>query len=126
MRDTVSRDTAYQEDSRMQINITGRHIELTAPIEEYAQKKAERMERYFDRIQQVEVVIDKVKNGYDVEIVTDVEHHEPFVATNNDHDLYACIDGASDKMIRQLTDHKSKLRDNKHTHATGSEPNETS
>ena len=109
----------------MQINITGRHIQLTTSIEEYAHKKSERVERYFDRIQQVEVIIDKVKNGYDVELVVDVEHHDPFIATNNEHDLYACIDGAVDKMVRQLSDHKSKLRDNKHTHATGSDTNET-
>ena len=53
----------------MQIKISSKHMELTPAIEEYAEKKVERLTRFFDRIQQVEVVIDKVKNGYNVEII---------------------------------------------------------
>ena len=65
------------------------------------------------------MVIDKAKNGYILEIITDVSHHEPFVATSDHHDLYACIDLGIDRSIRQLKDHKSKLRDHKHTPSTG-------
>jgi len=109
----------------MQINVSGRHMELTPPIEEYATKKADKLTRYFDRIQQVDILIDKVKNGYEVEIITDVEHHEPFVATSSESDLYASIDVGIDKAVRQLSDHKSKLRDNKHPHDAGSQSYET-
>lgn len=98
----------------MQIKISSKHMELTPAIEEYATKKMERFERYFDRIQQVDVVIDKSRNGYTIEIITDVEHHDPFVATSTHEDLYAGIDLTVDRSVRQLTDHKSKLRDNKH------------
>jgi len=102
----------------MQINISSKHMDLTPAIEEYAQKKVERLTRYFDRIQQVDVVIDRLKNGYQVEIITDVEKHEPFVATSDHDNLYACIDLGVDRSVRQLTDHKSRLRDNKHTTPT--------
>ena len=30
------------------------------------------------------------------------------------YDLYACLDVGIDKSIRQLKDHKSRVRDNKH------------
>ncbi len=103
----------------MQINISGKHMELTPPIEAYASRKVEKFSRFFDRIQQIDVVIDKAKNGYLVEIITDVEHHEPFVATSTHEDLYACIDLGIDRSIRQLKDHKSRLRDNKHHTPTG-------
>lgn len=103
----------------MQITVTGRHMDLTPAIEEYARKKADKLRRYFDRVQQVEVRIDKLKNGFDVEVLTDVEHHDTFVANQSDEDLYACIDLSMDKAIRQLTDHKKKLRDDKHPHAAG-------
>ncbi len=104
----------------MQVNISSKHMDLTQAIEEYAEKKAAKFTRYFDRIQQVEVVIDRAKKGYTVEMITDVDHHEPFVSNAQHEDLYACIDVCVDRAVRQLTDHKSRLRDNKHhTPASG-------
>ena len=97
----------------MEIRISSKHMELTPPIEEYATKKIEKFVRFFDRIQQVEAVIDRARNGYTLEIITDVAHHEPFVATSDHQDLYTCIDRGIERSIRQLKDHKSKLRDNK-------------
>jgi putative sigma-54 modulation protein len=98
----------------METKVSSKHMDVTAAIEEYAIRKAEKFERYFDRISQVEIIIDKGKNEYNVEILTDVEHHDAFVAHGKHEDLYACIDMAADRAIRQLTDHKSRLRDNKH------------
>lgn len=106
----------------MQIKISGKHVDLTPAIEDYATRKVDKFPRFFDRIQQVEMVIDKERNGYTVEIITDVEHHEAFIANSVHEDLYACIDLGIDRSIRQLKDHKSRLRDNKHTTPTsGSE-----
>ncbi len=103
----------------MQVNISSKHMDLTPAIEEYAVKKIDKFHRFFDQIQQVDVVIDKAKNGYVLEIITDVVHHEPFVATSDHQDLYACIDLGIDRSIRQLKDHKSKLRDHKHYPSIG-------
>ena len=103
----------------MEIKISSKHMDLTPAIESYATKKIDKFPRFFDRILRVEAVIDKVKNGYCLEIIIDVAHHDPFVATSEHEDLYACIDLGIDRSIRQLTDHKSKLRDNKHTTSTG-------
>jgi putative sigma-54 modulation protein len=103
----------------MQINISSKHLPLTAAIEEYTEKKCQKLTRYFDRVMQIEVVIDKGKNDYTIEIITDVEHHEPFVASATHEDLYACIDAGVDRASRQLRDHKSKLRDSKHHTPTG-------
>jgi putative sigma-54 modulation protein len=97
----------------VEVKISSKHMELSEAIEDYAAKKIDKFGRFFDRIQQVEMVIDKAKNGYALEIITDVAHHEPFIATGEHEDLYACIDLGIDRSIRQLKDHKSKLRDNK-------------
>lgn len=102
----------------MEVKISSKHMELTPAIEEYAAKKIDRFHRFFDQIQQVEVVIDRARNGYSLEIITDVAHHDSFVASCDHEDLYACIDLGIDRSIRQLKDHKSKLRDNKHTSST--------
>ncbi len=98
----------------MQIRLSSKHMQVTPAIEQYASKKIEKFPRYFNRIQQVEVVIDTAKSGYTVEIITDVEHHDPFVASSTHEDLYACIDIGIERSLRQLKDHKSRLRDNKH------------
>ena len=98
----------------MQIEISSKHMELTPAIESYAMKKVEKFPRFYDRIQRVEVVIDKAKNGYTTEIITDVEGHEAFVATSEHEDLYACLDLGIDRSKRQLKDHKSKVRNKKH------------
>ncbi len=98
----------------MQIKISTKHMQLTPAIETYASKKIEQISRYINRIQQEDGVIDKAKNGYTVEIITDVEHHDSFVATSTHEDLYACLDLGIDRSLRQLKDHKSRLRDNKH------------
>lgn len=107
----------------MQIKVSSKHMALTPAIDEYATRKVDKLERYFDRLLQVDVIIDRVKNEYTVEILTDVEHHDTFVATSHHEDLYACIDLAVDRAVRQLTDHKSRLRDNKHhTPTSGNQP----
>ena len=98
----------------MQIEISSKHMELTPAIEGYAAKKVEKFPRFYDRIQRVDVVIDKAKKGYTTEIITNVEGHEAIIATSEHEDLYACIDLGIDRSKRQLKDHKSKLRDKKH------------
>ena len=103
----------------MEVRISSKHMELTPAIEDYATKKIDKFPRFFDRIHQVEVVIDRARNGYTLEIITNVAHHEPFVATSDHEDLYACIDLGINRSVRQLKDHKSKLRDSKHHTSTG-------
>lgn len=103
----------------MHIKISSKHMDLTPAIEDYANKKLGRFPRYFNRIQHVDAMIDKSRNGYTIEIITDVDHHEPIVATSTHEDLYACIDQGIDRSVRQLKDHKSRLRDNKHHTPTG-------
>jgi putative sigma-54 modulation protein len=98
----------------MEFKITGRHLEITPAIHDYAQSKTERLHRHFDKIQEIQVVVDKHDRGLEVEIIVDVEHHDDFIAKVVNADLYACIDLTVDKLERQLTDHKERLRNRKH------------
>lgn len=98
----------------MEITVTGRHLEITDPIRNYAIEKAGKLPRYFDRVQLIEVVADKRENHhYEVEMIVHVERHDAFVGRSKAEDLYGCIDEVVDKMERQLTDHKEKIRDRK-------------
>jgi putative sigma-54 modulation protein len=97
----------------MQTVISGKHFVVTPAIEEYIRKKAERIRKHFDRVQAIYVVCEKEPKGYHVEVRTDVEHHEDFVANAREEDLYACVDVAVDRATRQITDHKDRVRDHK-------------
>ena len=92
---------------------------MTSNIEEYINTKADKLTRYFDRIEQIEVKLEKTTHGFTTEIISDVEHHDPIISNSEATDIYASIDRCIDKNVRQLTDLKSKLRDHKHNTPTG-------
>ena len=99
----------------MEVKVTGKHLEITPAIRDYGTDKAAKLTRYFDRVTSIEVVADKGENHhYDVEVIVHVERRDPFIARTRHEDLYAGIDETISKMERQLTDHKSKLRNRKH------------
>ncbi|MSR40803.1 MAG: ribosome-associated translation inhibitor RaiA [Phycisphaerales bacterium] len=98
----------------MQIKVKGKHIEVTEAIDAYAKKKAERLTRYFDRVLGIDIIIEKEPNGYHVEFIVDVEHHEDFIVNARDPDLYAAIDAAADKEARVIVDWKERVRNKKH------------
>jgi len=102
----------------MQITVTGKHLDITEPIRTYANEKANKLSKYFDQILSVEVIADKSENHhYEIEMIVHVAHHDPFIAVTKGDDLYATIDQAEGKLERQLSDHKSKLKNHKHNPA---------
>ena len=98
----------------MRIDVVGRNIDVTDAIREHAEQKAEKLPRYFDGVQQITVSLSKEDHhqhgNYDAELVIDVEHHDDFIAHARGEDLYAIIDQAVQKGVRQLTDFKEKLK----------------
>ena len=98
----------------MLITVTSRHMDVTEPLKTYAEQKAGKLIKYYDRIQEVEVIFDNGKDTKRVEMIVNAEHKNTFVAHHDDGDAYACIDGCMDKLERQLSDHKKKVRNRKH------------
>lgn len=95
----------------MEIRVSGKHLEVTPAIRQYANDKVLKLPRYYDRITLMSVVVDKIDNHtVEVEIIVEAEHTAPFVAKVKGPDLYAGIDAAVDKLERQLTDHKEIVR----------------
>ena len=98
----------------MRIVVTGKHIEITEPIRTYAESKCGKLPRYFDGTQLIQVLCEELKHGeFRVEVLCDVEKHPDFVASGTGDDLYKCIDQAVDKVARQLTDFKERLKQEK-------------
>lgn len=99
----------------MDVIVSGKHLEITEPIRAYAMEKAGRLPRYFDRVIQVEIVLDKSDSRHhEVEFIVHIPNHDHIVATGKHEDLYACIDETVSKAERQLHDHKEKTKNHKH------------
>jgi putative sigma-54 modulation protein len=94
-------------------------MEVTEALKQYATDKAGKLTKYYDRIQEIEVIFDNKKENTLVEIIVNAEHKNLFVAHHNDGDAYASIDGCIDKLERQLSEHKKRYRNRKHP---GDEP----
>ncbi|WP_054688245.1 ribosome hibernation promoting factor [Pantoea stewartii] len=93
----------------MQLNLTGQNVEITEPLREFVTAKFAKLEHYFDHINQVYVVlnVEKVTQVADATLhVNGCELH----ATSEAEDMYAAIDGLIDKLARQLTKYKDKLK----------------
>ena len=91
----------------MQVNISGQHLEVTDTLRDYVNEKFERLARHFDKITNVQVImqVEKLKEKIDAtlhiaggEVVANAEHE----------DMYAAIDLLADKLDRQLIKHKEK------------------
>lgn len=92
----------------MQINLTCRHIETTDSLREYVDTKFSKLERHFDHINNVHVILDVEKLAQKAEATLHVNGGELF-ATSEHNDMYAAIDALIDKLDRQVIKHKQKL-----------------
>lgn len=94
----------------MQVKITGRHMAVTEAMKSYAEEKAQKLIRFFNRIQEIRVVLDFDGIQPMAEFIVDVERAEDFIARETHDDMYAAIDKVSDKLERQLHEYKERLR----------------
>jgi putative sigma-54 modulation protein len=100
--------------------ITGKHIDITEAIKSHAEEKTSKLPKYYDSINQAEVIIDGQPGGNSsVEVIARAEHGKVFVGTETGQDIYRCIDLAVRKLERQLSRIKGKERDNKHAGDVG-------
>ena len=93
--------------------ITGRHMEVTDAMRNYAQKKIAQLGKFYNRLSEIEVVMESEGVIHKVEIIISVDNHPPFVVRDSNQDAYACLDTAVDKIERQLNKHKEKLRNHR-------------
>jgi putative sigma-54 modulation protein len=95
----------------MRIVITGRHLGVTEPMKAYAHEKAGKLGKIHDRLTSIEVTMDVAPHGGHVaEIVADASRAR-LVGKAEHPDMYAAIDLAEDKVVRQLVRHKQRLAD---------------
>jgi putative sigma-54 modulation protein len=98
----------------VRISLVERTGHLSDAAKDYARDKAGKLNRFYDRLEGVEVIIGHESRRFNVEMVAKTDHSETFVASEAHEDLYASVDLVMDKMERQLVKHKERLRNRKH------------
>lgn len=94
----------------MQMNISGHHVEITEPLRQYIGEKFEKLERHFDHVTDVQVILSVEKLRQSAEATVHVSGGKLF-ANSTDEDMYAAIDSLTDKLDRQIKKHKEKITD---------------
>lgn len=92
----------------MQLNLTGRHVDITDSLRDYVNSKFSKLQRHTDHITNVHVILDVEKLNQKAEATVHVSGAEIFASTEH-QDMYAAIDSLIDKLDRQVIKHKEKL-----------------
>ncbi|MBN2211574.1 MAG: ribosome-associated translation inhibitor RaiA [Sedimentisphaerales bacterium] len=97
----------------MNITLTGRHMDITDALRSYADKKLDRLRRMAQRVSEIEVILSDENQKHRCEIILRIDNAPPMVVHETGDDMYACLDGAVDKIERQLARHKERTRNHK-------------
>lgn len=94
----------------MQLNLTGHHVDITDSMRDYVTGKLEKLERHFDHVTNVHVILSVEKLRQKAEATLHITGNNIF-ADATDEDMYAAIDALIDKLDRQVRKHKEKITD---------------
>lgn len=94
----------------MNLQITGRHVEITDALRDFINEKFAKLERHFDHITQLHVMLSVQKEQQTAEAEVNIAGGKLF-AESTETSMYAAIDTLIDKLDRQLIKHKEKLKD---------------
>jgi len=92
----------------MQLNVSGHHVDVTDSLHNYVSSKFERLERHFDHMTNVHVILTVEKLRQKAEATLHLSGTSIF-AESEETDMYAAIDSLTDKLDRQVKKHKEKL-----------------
>ena len=91
----------------MNVQVSGHYVEVTQPIRDYVLSKLERVQRHFDQVIEINVVLSVQKLRHKAEISVHMPGKDIHVESD-DADMYAAIDLMMDKLDRQIIKHKQK------------------
>lgn len=97
----------------MNINLTGRHLEITPAIREHVTSKLAKIKRHFDNLIDISVVLSVDKLKQKAEATVHMSGKTVFAETD-DSNLYVAIDNLVDSLDRQVLKHKDKNSARRH------------
>lgn len=102
------------EERSLQITVTGRHVDVSDDVREHAHAKASKLPRFYDRIREVNVILDHESEQFTAEMIVRTHNRHTFVASESGPDTFVLIDVVTERIERQLTRYKERTRDHKH------------
>jgi putative sigma-54 modulation protein len=108
----------------MKIKIAERHghAESSEALRAYVVEKTEALERFFDRIVSVDVVLSSEKERQIADLHAHLTNKKVITAREESTDMYASVDKAVDRLRRQLVKFKDQLGEVKARGGGGGEP----
>ena len=97
----------------MNLNLTGRHLEITPAIREHVLSKLDKVKRHFDNVIDINVILSVDKLVQKAEANVHVSGKNIFAETADDN-LYVAIDALVDSLDRQVLKHKEKNNARRH------------
>ena len=97
----------------MNLNLTGRHLEITPAIREHVIGKLDKVKRHFDNVIDVNVILSVEKLQQKAEATLNISGKTLF-AESEDSNLYVAIDTLIDSLDRQVLKHKEKFEARRH------------
>ncbi|MBC2855845.1 MAG: ribosome-associated translation inhibitor RaiA [Cetobacterium sp.] len=96
----------------------GKNFVITEAIKNYAETKLSKMEKHFDNLMEIRVKLSAVKTKTGPIQTAEARAHingNIIKGVATEPDLYAAIDRVEEILQKQITKHKEKLRDDRHT-----------
>jgi putative sigma-54 modulation protein len=97
----------------MNLNLTGRHLEITPAIRDHVTSKLDKVKRHFDNVIDINVILSVDKLVQKAEGTVHVSGKNIFAETE-DSNLYVAIDALVDSLDRQVLKHKEKHTARRH------------
>ena len=94
----------------MQLNLSGRHIEITDSLRNHVNKKFKKLIRHFDHMTNVHVILTVEKLRQKAESTVHAGGADLFASDENEN-MYSAIENLVAKLDRQIIKHKDKIKD---------------
>ena len=91
------------------ITVTGRHVSVTEPMREYAEKKVAGLHLDYPKIIEAKVLLNVEQNRHIAEIILFCANHIVIEADTTTQDMYASIDETISKIARRMRKHKTRM-----------------
>jgi putative sigma-54 modulation protein len=98
-----------QANAHPPVKVTGRHLQITDAINDYATKKIESLHLDYPKIIEAHVILEVEKYRHSAEVVLVCSNHITIEACEETDDMYAAIDAVTDKVARQMRKYKTRL-----------------
>jgi putative sigma-54 modulation protein len=96
----------------VQLTISIRHGHLSEASQAKIRSKVEKLDRYFERLTAIEVVVDLEDSEQPkIDVNVSAEHKHDFVAHERGDTLWAALDAAVQKIEQQLRRYKEKVQE---------------